>query len=514
MEEHRVRHWSETIAGEVVSMKKEPYVVASGITTSGPTHMGTVCEFLYPSALVKYLLDEGRKVSFVFVGDIMDAFDNIPQPLQRFTSLEEHLGKPLCMVPDPYGCCASYGDHFLNELKTIMAELEVPAEVLRANDLVNDGCYDPYAVLYHEKTSSVTAIAKRVAELSGVKGLPEWIDILMPICEDCGKIATTRVTGFDGDNIEYICDKDVKYTRGCGHKGKMRLRDHRYKLYWRLDWPSRHTFLGVSAELAGIDHHTRGGSWQTSVMVHHEVLNREPPVGHGFGFVLLHGRKYSKSKGIGLSVQELLDLVPPPLIKYRLFKADLEENKEFDPSGHKLLSLYAEYNRAADLHEKGGPLQRAEEKMVLAYRLSTDRRKWRLDFGDLVSAYQIYQDWDKVAERLGDAEGVSYLQRYAENWVKQQYLPEEYVFRLGGTRVESLGQVINNFAGRLGDSISAQEVHDLVYTVAEEHGIKPTQLFEGLYQSLISKNHGPRFGRLVETLGVARARDMLQHLYK
>jgi lysyl-tRNA synthetase class I len=74
--------------------------------------------------------------------------------------------------------------------------------------------------------------------------------------------------------------------------------------------------------------------------------------------------------------------------------------------------------------------------------------------------------------------------------------------------------VIIDFADRLRDSITAQEVHDLVYAVAEEHMIKPTQLFEGLYQSLISKSHGPRFGRLVETLGVARAKDMLQHLYK
>jgi len=513
MSQRSVRHWSETLAKEVMAAKDEPYVVASGITTSGPTHMGTVCEVLYPSALVKYLLDEGKRVDFLFIGDIMDAFDSIPKPLEGFMFLRQHLGKPLCAVPDPYDCCESYGDHFLNELKKLMAYLEVSTKVLRANDLVQEGCYDPYAVLYHKGRDRVIEIAKRVAELSGVKGLPEWVDIVMPICEDCGKIATTRVLGFDGDVIEYACDKDVKYTRGCGYRGKMRLKEHRYKLYWRLDWPSRQAFLNVSAELAGIDHHTRGGSWDTCVMVHRELLGRKPPVGHRFGFVLLHGRKYSKSKGIGLSVQELLDLVPPPLIKYRLFKPDLEENKEFDPSGNKLLSLYAEYDQAADLHEKGGLLQRAEEKMVLAYKLSTDRRRWRVDFADLVTAYQIYGDWDKVAERLGDPEGVRYLQRCAENWVEQQYLPEEYVFKLGGQRVETLRDVILDLAKHLDDSMTAQDVHDLVYAEAEEHGVKPAQLFEGLYQSLISKSHGPRFGRLVATLGVGNAKGMLLRLY-
>jgi len=509
-----IRHWSETLAKEVIATREEPYVVASGITTSGPTHMGTVCEFLYPSALVRYLLDEGKKVDFLFIGDIMDAFDSIPKPLEEFAFLRRHLGKPLCAVPDPYDCCESYGDHFLNELGKLMVHLEVSAQTLRANDLVQGGHYDPYAVLYHKRKDKVVEIARRVAELSGVRGLPEWVDIVMPICESCGKIATTRVLSFDGDVIEYACDKDVEYTRGCGHQGRMRLKEHNYKLYWRLDWPSRQAFLNVSAELAGIDHHTRGGSWDTSVIVHRELLGREPPVGHRFGFVLLHGRKYSKSKGIGLTVQELLDLVPPPLIKYRLFKPDLEENKEFDPSGNKLLSLYAEYNRAADLYEKEVVLRRAEDKMVLAYKLSTNQRRWGVDFADLVTAFQIYGDWDKVAKRLRDPGGVQYLQRYVENWVEQQYLPEEYVFKLGGRRVEGLRGVIFDFARRLEDSMTAQDVHDLVYAVAGDHGVEPAPLFEGLYQSLISKSHGPRFGRLVATLGVGNAREMLLNLYQ
>ncbi|MCJ7634792.1 lysine--tRNA ligase [Candidatus Bathyarchaeota archaeon] len=514
MSEHRVRHWSETLAKEVIFAQKEPFVVASGITTSGTAHMGTVCEFLYPSALVKYLLDEGKKVDFIFIGDIMDAFDSIPKSLEKFTFLKQHLGKPLCTVPDPYDCCESFGDHFLNALVKLMSDLEVPAKILRSSDLIQEGQYDSFAVLYQRNRGKVVEIAKRVAELSGVQGLPEWVDILMPVCKNCGKISTTRILNFDGDFIEYACDKDVKYTQGCGHKGQMRLKEHKYKLFWRLDWPSRQAFLNVSAELAGMDHHTRGGSWETCVMVHRELLNREPPVGHRFGFVLLQGRKYSKSRGIGLSVQELLSLVPPPLIKYKLFKPDLEENKDFDPSGNKLLSLYAEYNHEADLHEKGGPLQRADEKTILAYKLSTSKRRWRVDFADLVVAFQIYEDWSKAALRLGDPEGVQYLQKYAENWVKQQYLPEEYVFKLGGKKVEDLQETIVDFTNRLVDSMKAQEVHDLVYSVANDHGIATTKLFEGLYQSLISKSHGPRFGRLVQTLGIGNAKEMLLRLYK
>jgi lysyl-tRNA synthetase class 1 len=513
MTERRVRHWAETIAREVISSKHEPYVVASGITTSGPIHMGTLCEFLYPSALVKYLSDEGYCVDFIFVGDIMDALDSVPKPLEKFKFLEEHIGKPLCAVPDPYRCCPSYGDHFLNEVVSIMDRLEVSAKVVRSSELLSQGKYDPYVALYYAHREKVKAIARRVAELSGVAELPEWVDILMPICENCGKIATTRVLAFDGSLIRYICDKDVKYTRGCGHVGTTPLEAHKYKLYWRLDWPSRQDFLGVSVELAGVDHHTRGGSWDTCVMIHREILGKDPPIGHKFGFVLLHGKKYSKSKGIGLSVDELLAFTPPCIIKYAMFKQNLDENKEFDPTGNSLIRLYEEYGRAADLYEKGTE-HRAEDKMVLAYSLSTDRRRWRVDFADLLINYQIYRDWDKVVERLGDPEGVKYLKGYVENWVERQYLPDEYVFKPEGMKVPELVDVLRDFANNLNDSMSDVEIHDLVYSVAGKHNIRAPQLFSALYRSLISKDHGPRLGRLVKAFGASKVKDMLNQLYR
>ena len=48
-------HWSELLAQQIVSEKHEPYVISGGMTTSGPTHLGTVCEFLFPQAIVDSL---------------------------------------------------------------------------------------------------------------------------------------------------------------------------------------------------------------------------------------------------------------------------------------------------------------------------------------------------------------------------------------------------------------------------------------------------------------------------
>jgi len=513
LSERDVKHWSEVFAERIVSEKKEPFVIASGITTSGPTHAGTACEFLYPSALVKYLVDQGYRTEFVFNGDIMDAFDSVPEPLKSLTWLKDHLGKPLCEVPDPYECCASYGHHFLNEAAGIMKRLEIAPRILPADELVRQGRYDPYARLFRERLTEVKAIAKDVQVMSGLTGLPDWVDIVMPVCESCGRIATTVVKSFDGDRIQYADTKDVKYAKGCGYTGEMRLGDHRYKLFWRLDWPSRQDFLRVSSELAGVDHHTRGGSWDTAVAIHRKIFGKDPPVGGRYGFVLFHGKKYSKSKGVGISVQELLDLVPPELVKYVLFRSDIGENKELDPSGHKLMRLYEEFSHAADLHEARGAKSRAESKLALAYTLTTNRRRWRANFADVLLYYQVYHDWDKVGSLVSDVEGVRYLKPYVESWVSSGYLPEEYVFKFQPSRVGEHVDEILSFARDLTESMDATAVHNLVYAKAAEGGIDPSQLFRLLYTSLISKGSGPRFGKFVGALGVVRVKETLLSLY-
>ena len=58
------RHWTENLAQEVVSKKKPPFVISGGMTTSGPAHLGTVCEFLYPAALRDEMEEKGNAVRY------------------------------------------------------------------------------------------------------------------------------------------------------------------------------------------------------------------------------------------------------------------------------------------------------------------------------------------------------------------------------------------------------------------------------------------------------------------
>jgi lysyl-tRNA synthetase class 1 len=66
------------------------------------------------------------------------------------------------------------------------------------------------------------------------------------------------------------------------------------------------------------------------------------------------------------------------------------------------------------------------------------------------------------------------------------------IFKYQPKRINILNEEILEFAEQLKDLMNAEDIHNLVYKVAKERGIKASKLFEALYLSLISKSHGPR----------------------
>jgi lysyl-tRNA synthetase class 1 len=505
MSEHK--HWSEWLAERVIAEKKEPYVITSGITTSGPAHLGTLCEFLFPDAIRRQLEARGKGVTFYFLADIHDAFDSVPLPLEQYKALlEPHLGKPLCDVPDPTGKSRSFGDHFLDEVRELMALFGVKAVVLRVNELYSEGKFDEWARFYLEHETETRRI---VEESSGKQEKRDWSPI-MPICEKCGRVATTRVVSHDGENYDYICDRDVKYTKGCGHSGKNNIRDHGYKLTWRLDWPTKKQIFRTSIEGAGMDHHTKGGSEDTCREITLGLMRADYHIPFKYGFILFQGKKYSKSKGIGMGVSDLVKLVPPEIIKYILIKPDLEENVDINPTAESMLKTMEDFQKAAGLAAKDHEtLNRHERKVAIAYGLSAERLGWKVPFLDVLLYYQIYHDWDEVAKLTGDREGAMYLRPYIEEWVARDFMPDDYRFRYQPGAAAKPGGMALKFVASLREGMDALAIHNAVFDFAKANGYEPKKLFAELYQALLGKERGPRMGKLLAALGVGRVKKDL-----
>lgn len=500
-------HWSESLAQQVISEKKEPYVISGGLTTSGPTHLGTVCEFLFPQAVVDALHYAGKNAKYYFVADVYDAFDSVPSIFEKYKSeLEPHLGKPLTDVPDPTGQAKSFGDHFLADTKAAMEKFGVKPELLRATDLYAKGAFDKYAKLFLEKEPLVREL---VAKTSLRDNLPDWWSPIMPVCQKCGRIATTRVTKHDTELYEYACDRDVKYTKGCGFVGKNKLSDHCYKLTWRLHWPAWMDYFGTSAEGGGVDHFTRGGSRDTAVEIFRQMFNKEPPVGFKFGFILFEGKKYSKSKGTGMGVKELMELLPPEVMKYMLLKPDLQENVDIVPTGQNLLRTIEDYEKALALLSAGNieSLSRADRKRAIAAKLASEfaagGRGWKTPFLDLLLYRQLQFSWEKIAEKTGDSSLAKKLAPFIEAWEKKNFIPEEYAFSYRPAKAQESAAV---FFSTLSPGMPALVIHNLAFDTAKELSIPPAKMFEECYLALLGKPKGPKLGKLIGALGVDKVK--------
>lgn len=492
------KHWAEQLADEIVEKKKPPYVVGSGMTPSGPLHFGTLCEFLYPAKIRDMLVKNGKDAKFYFFADVLDAFDSIPLEMQEYEKqLTPHFGKPLAHVPGPTGRTKSFADHYLQELRSVMDKFGIECEIVPATETYSPGKMDSYAKFFLQNEKQAKEVTERS---SGAEQKKDWSPI-MPICKACGKIATTRVISQDGENYEYVCDKDVKYTKGCGYKGKDSIYNHNYKLVWRLDWPARQDAYGISYEGAGVDHFTKGGSRDTLEIVYREMFKKEPAIGYRHGFILIEGKKYSKSKGRGMGISDVMKLLPPEVITFLLVRPDLDENKDITPSKENMVRMVEEYEQSHGFAEKRpDELDRAGRKRALAYLLSGERH-WKAQFRDIMMYHSVHQDWDKVGKLIGDEEGVQYLKPYLEEWKTRGFIPDEFNFIYNPKKA---GGSVRELFSALADGMSADEIQNAVFNFAKEKEIAPGEFFKQIYLNLIGKERGPRLGKFIFALGVGR----------
>ncbi|MFA6530322.1 MAG: lysine--tRNA ligase [Candidatus Micrarchaeia archaeon] len=499
-----IPHWTEQLARRAIEEKTEPYVISAGITTSGPAHLGTLCEFLFPGTIRKEIIKlSGKQCKFYFFADIYDAFDSVPVSMQQYEAqLNPYLGKPLCDVPDPTGKTKSFGDYFLDEVRGLMKKFGIEAEIVRINEWYADGRIDKYIKYFLENEAQAREIMERT---SGKQQSKDW-SAIMPVCANCGKIATTRVLSHDGENYEYICDRDVKYTKGCGYKGKNSIYDHKCKLVWRMHWPMWHDLAGTTLEGAGVDHFTKGGSHDTLEAVFKEMFKKPVPIGYKYGFILFEGKKYSKSKGIGMGVSDMITLLPVELIKYILLKPDLQENIDINPTSENLLKAIEDFQGAAVIAADGknpDELPRQDQKRLQAYLISTDKRNWKAQFLDVLLYYQVYGDWNEVGRMTGDPSGVEYLKPFVLEWIAREFIPEDYRFKYQPKKAD--GSVRGMFES-LDAKLDALGIHNAVFEYAKANGVEPKEMFKMIYSTLIGKEKGPRIGKLVFALGVERVK--------
>ncbi|MFF1479310.1 lysine--tRNA ligase [Streptomyces sp. NPDC058301] len=564
--------WVSRFADEVIADSErrapgKPVVVASGLSPSGPIHLGNLREVMTPHLVADEIRRRGYEVRHLISWDDYDRYRKVPNGVAGIDeSWAEHIGRPLTSVPAPAGSAyPNWAEHFKAAMTEALAELGVEYDGISQTEQYTSGAYreqvlhamkhrgDIDAILeqYRTKKAPAKKGQKPVdeAELEAAEGSGAAAEDdgtgsagyfpYKPYCGGCNKDLTT-VSAYDDETTEltYTCS-------ACGFSETVRLSEfNRGKLVWKVDWPMRWAYEGVIFEPSGVDHSSPGSSFQVGGQIV-SIFGGEQPIGPMYAFVGISGMaKMSSSKGGVPTPADALKIMEPQLLRW--LYARRRPNQSFKIAfDQEIQRLYDEWDKLEAKVADGSVLPADAAAYARAARTAAGelpRTPRPMAYRTLASVVDITAGHDeqtiRILSDLDPANPLSSLDEVrprldkAEAWINTQVpadqrtvVREEPDTELLGSLDEAARESLRLLVDGLDDHWSLDGLTHLVYGVPKVQAgfspdatpkelppeIKTAQrtFFALLYHLLVGRDTGPRLPTLLLAVGADRVRKLL-----
>ncbi|MFE2037240.1 lysine--tRNA ligase [Streptomyces scopuliridis] len=568
--------WVSRFADDVIAESErrapgKPVVVASGLSPSGPIHLGNLREVMTPHLVADEIRRRGYEVRHLISWDDYDRYRKVPAGVPGTDpSWAEHIGKPLTSVPAPAGSAyPNWAEHFKAAMTEALAELGVEYDGISQTEQYTAGAYRAQILHAMKHRADIDAILDRyrtkgkptkptkapqgqkkpeeaelvaaegsgaAAEDDGSGGAAGYFPY-KPFCGGCGKDLTT-VTAYDDETtaLTYTCTE-------CGFSETVLLSEfNRGKLVWKVDWPMRWAYEGVIFEPSGVDHSSPGSSFVVGGQIVREIFDGVQPIGPMYAFVGISGMaKMSSSKGGVPTPADALKIMEAPLLRW--LYARRRPNQSFKIAfDQEIQRLYDEWD-ALERKVADGSVLPAD---AAAYSRATStaagelpRTPRPLPYRTLASVVDITAGAEeqtlRILSELDPARPLASLDEArprldrAQNWITSQVPAEartivrsepdqELLDSLDAQGRESLRLLMEG----LDSHWSLDGLTTLVYGVPKTMAglapdAKPTaelktaqrSFFALLYRLLVGRDTGPRLPTLLLAVGADRVRKLL-----
>ncbi|RSS81044.1 lysine--tRNA ligase [Streptomyces sp. WAC06614] len=563
--------WVSRFADEVIAEAErrapgKAVVVASGLSPSGPIHLGNLREVMTPHLVADEIRRRGIEVRHVLSWDDYDRYRKVPKGIPGVTeeSHAQHIGRPLTSVPAPEGSpYPNWAEHFKAAMVEALAELGVEYDPISQTEQYTSGAYreqvlfamkhrkDIDAVLaqYRTKPKAAKKSQKPVdeAELEAAEGSgaaseddgsaegAEYYPY-KPYCGACNK-DFTQVTAYDDETTEltYVCTED-EFTE------TVKLSEfNRGKLVWKVDWPMRWAYEGVIFEPSGVDHSSPGSSFQVGGQIA-PLFNGVQPIGPMYAFVGISGMaKMSSSKGGVPTPSDALKIMEPQLLRW--LYARRKPNQSFKIAfDQEIQRLYDEWDKLEAKVADGSVLPADAAAHARAVRVASHelpRTPRPLPYRTLASVVDITAGHDEQTLRiLADLDPTQPLTSLdevrprldrAENWITTQVPADQRTLVREEPDTELLASLDADARRSLELLLEGLDSHwsldgltTLVYGVPKvmaglDPEAKPTpelkvaqrEFFALLYRLLVTRETGPRLPTLLLAVGADRVRKLV-----
>ncbi|MCE7734106.1 MAG: lysine--tRNA ligase [Candidatus Heimdallarchaeota archaeon] len=517
--ENKISHWAYNNALEAIKQFGKKQVVCTGWSPSGIYHIGNSREAVTCNAMHLELLEHGSNSKYIFVIDDYDPLDKIPHELKSYSKdLIPYLGHPLVNIPDFTNTFENYSSYFANGPKQALKDWGFDVEFVNASDLYKQGKYDQYLDLYIEYENKLQDLMETI---TGSR-----MDSLISItCQNCGNAKTTRITEVTMDKkFIYTCTTDKQY-KGCDHEGEMEIASHNWKLKWRLDWPARQQFLGVTIEPSGKDHSVAGGSIDTANEIHKSIFNKQGPMLLRYGFITLKGKKFSGSKGGALAAEEIVKIMPHSAFLYLVYRSDLLKDINFNPQSDEYGTLLDEFDIArrmwrGEIFE--GRAREVDKLSTAAFLAMTLKEKEtqpaKVKFNELVLIHQSslrqientvskLQKMDKIPDQTTVSELFDRLPRI-ERWI-DELAPNSIKFTILPENKADIAQywtkdtktIWMKALNKMEENFTATDFTSILRELSNEYQFSIKEIYPPFYQMVLGQPRGPNAANLVVALG-------------
>ncbi len=508
--------WVDVIVEDVLASRPaERYLINDAWSPSGPVHVGSLRGIILHDCITRALRDAGREARFLYGFDDYDPLDTWPG--SRPPDHTRYLGMPLSEVPYPDDGM-SFGRHYGLRFAALFARLSVHPEFYWTSEMYKAGQFNAAIRVALDRAEELIQIDREISGSQKADRHPVQV-----VCENCGRIGTTVIVGWDGQQVTYECRLDkVTWAQGCGHRGARSPFDGGSKLTYKFEWAAKWPLLTVTIEGAGKDHMTRGGSHDVASAVTERIFHYPTPYAIAYEFILLGGRRMSSSRAVGISAEELVALIRPELVRFLMIRPHYRQQINFDPRGEAIPLLYDEYDRAADAYFGTVSAATPAEAEALRDLARTFHFSWteaeppqcfRMRFSKIAYLMQIPSvDLEAEAEKekgapLTELDRTELSQRVEEarRWL-EAYAPEHYRFEVKRTLPAiALTAAQRALLGRLAELIAQRpwpgdELHARIHTLKTEMGLSPKDAFAAIYLAFLGKPSGPQAGWFLAAL--------------
>jgi lysyl-tRNA synthetase, class I len=561
--------WVSQYADEVIVaadrlMPGRPIVCASGLSPSGPIHLGNLREVLTPHLVADEIRRRGIECAHILSWDDYDRFRRVPAGIDP--SWSEHIGKPLTHVPPPPGSeHASWADHFRAPMISALEQLGVEYRGISQTKMYTSGAYTDQILLAMRERRRIDAIlaqyrtkpkpASAAENLSADEAAASALALAgsgaadeddgasaggyypyRPYCDVCDRDVTT-VTGYDDATTE------LSYNCACGHSATVKLSQHTHgKLVWKVDWPMRWTYEGVIFEPSGVDHSSPGSSYVVGGRIVRQIFGGEQPIGPMYAFVGMQGMaKMSSSRGSVPTPSEALGIMEVPVLRW-LYSRKRPSQSITISFGKELQRIYDEWD-ALTLRVSAGSAppagQAAHSRAAGTAAGPLPDTPVRAPFGTLASVYDVTtgqpEQMLRVLRLAVPGIGIESLDELrprldrAVTWITTQLPADERTEVRAEPDLDAIASLddaqrssIRMLLDGLDENWTLEGLTTLVYGVPKRmiglpDDAKPTpelrtaqrSYFALLYGLLTGRDTGPRLPTLLLAIGADRVRGLL-----